>query len=32
MFLSNTKTSRAKLTTERLQQLDALGLDWAAHT
>ncbi|MFF4054039.1 helicase associated domain-containing protein [Streptomyces chartreusis] len=30
VFLSNTKTRRAKLTTERLQQLAALGCGWAA--
>ncbi|MFD0034909.1 helicase associated domain-containing protein, partial [Streptomyces sp. NPDC127172] len=29
VFLSNTKTRRGKLTTERLQTLAALGLDWA---
>ncbi|MGW6360326.1 Helicase associated domain protein [Streptomyces sp. NPDC055092] len=30
VFLSNTKTRRAKLTTERLQALAALGLHWAS--
>ncbi|MFI1369349.1 DEAD/DEAH box helicase [Streptomyces griseochromogenes] len=30
VFLSNTKSRRAKLTADRLQQLAALGLDWAA--
>ncbi|WP_073450272.1 DEAD/DEAH box helicase [Streptomyces yunnanensis] len=29
VFLSNTKSRRAKLTTDKLQQLAALGLDWA---
>jgi hypothetical protein len=30
VFLSNTKSRRAKLTTDKLQQLANLGLDWAA--
>jgi hypothetical protein len=30
VFLSNTKTRRAKLTGEQLQRLAGLGLDWAA--
>ncbi|MFL4910925.1 Helicase associated domain protein [Streptomyces sp. MMS24-I2-30] len=30
VFLSNTKTRRAKLSTEQLQQLAGLGLEWAA--
>ncbi|WP_335340813.1 helicase [Streptomyces qaidamensis] len=30
MFLSNTKTRRAKLSAERLQALADLGLEWAA--
>ncbi|MFD7283804.1 Helicase associated domain protein [Streptomyces sp. NPDC059862] len=30
VFLSNTKTRRAKLTADKLQQLAALGLHWAA--
>ncbi|MFF4756383.1 Helicase associated domain protein [Streptomyces sp. NPDC001270] len=30
VFLSNTKTRRAKLSTEQLQQLASLGLEWAA--
>ncbi|MFD4977496.1 helicase associated domain-containing protein [Streptomyces sp. NPDC058424] len=30
VFLSNTKTRRAKLTADRLQALAALGLEWAA--
>ncbi|MFE4424965.1 hypothetical protein [Streptomyces sp. NPDC056190] len=30
VFLSNTKTRRAKLTTNKLTALAALGLDWAA--
>ncbi|MGW4882219.1 Helicase associated domain protein [Streptomyces sp. NPDC004262] len=29
VFLSNTKSRRAKLTTDKLQQLADLGLDWA---
>ncbi|SEB60054.1 hypothetical protein SAMN05216482_0136 [Streptomyces sp. PAN_FS17] len=29
VFLSNTKTRRAKLTTDKLTALAALGLDWA---
>ncbi|MFC8827415.1 hypothetical protein ACFT9I_18970 [Streptomyces sp. NPDC057137] len=29
-FLSNSKSRRAKLTTDKLQQLAALGLNWAA--
>ncbi|MFE4415194.1 hypothetical protein [Streptomyces sp. NPDC056821] len=29
VFLSNTKTRRAKLTADRLQTLADLGLDWA---
>lgn len=28
VFLSNSKSRRGKLTTERLQALAALGLDW----
>ncbi|MEU6555378.1 hypothetical protein ABZ915_34735 [Streptomyces sp. NPDC046915] len=31
VFLSNTKTRRAKLSAERLQRLANFGLDWAAH-
>ncbi|WP_433570156.1 helicase associated domain-containing protein [Streptomyces sp. CA-251247] len=31
VFLSNTKTRRAKLTTDQLQQLADHGLDWAAN-
>ncbi|WP_405852898.1 MULTISPECIES: hypothetical protein [unclassified Streptomyces] len=30
VFLSNTKSRRAKLTADKLQALAALGLDWAA--
>ncbi|MFD0034096.1 helicase associated domain-containing protein, partial [Streptomyces sp. NPDC127172] len=30
VFLSNSKTRRAKLTTDKLQQLANLGLHWAA--
>ncbi|MFJ8028707.1 Helicase associated domain protein [Streptomyces sp. NPDC096311] len=30
VFLSNTKSRRAKLTTDKLQALAALGLEWAA--
>ncbi|WP_328665221.1 Helicase associated domain protein [Streptomyces sp. NBC_00322] len=30
VFLSNTKTRRAKLTADKLQQLAELGLEWAA--
>ncbi|MFE4801757.1 hypothetical protein ACFRFL_44130 [Streptomyces sp. NPDC056708] len=30
VFLSNTKSRRAKLTADKLQQLAALGLEWAA--
>ncbi|MGW7824691.1 Helicase associated domain protein [Streptomyces puniciscabiei] len=30
VFLSNTKTRRAKLSTEQLERLAGLGLDWAA--
>ncbi|MEU7061856.1 helicase [Streptomyces sp. NPDC046197] len=30
VFLSNTKTRRATLTSGKLQQLADLGLDWAA--
>ncbi|MGW7825119.1 hypothetical protein ACWGLF_45705 [Streptomyces puniciscabiei] len=30
VFLSNTKTRRAKLSTNQLQRLAGLGLDWAA--
>ncbi|WP_079146891.1 helicase [Streptomyces griseochromogenes] len=30
VFLSNTKSRRAKLTPERLAALAALGLEWAA--
>ncbi|MFJ7063747.1 hypothetical protein ACIQVA_39970 [Streptomyces microflavus] len=30
VFLSNSKTRRAKLTADKLQALAALGLDWAA--
>ncbi|MFF2964595.1 Helicase associated domain protein [Streptomyces sp. NPDC057963] len=30
VFLSNSKSRRAKLTTDKLHQLAALGLDWAA--
>ncbi|MFJ3728486.1 hypothetical protein ACIPYQ_38790 [Streptomyces sp. NPDC090045] len=30
VFLSNTKTRRAKLTADKLQTLAALGLEWAA--
>ncbi|MFJ9855351.1 hypothetical protein [Streptomyces sp. NPDC101150] len=29
VFLSNTKTRRAKLTADKLQQLAAPGLQWA---
>lgn len=29
VFLSNSKSRRAKLTADKLQQLAALGLDWA---
>ncbi|MFF4828996.1 hypothetical protein ACFY20_39870 [Streptomyces sp. NPDC001312] len=29
MFLSNTKTRRAKLTADKLQALADLGLEWA---
>ncbi|MFF4838249.1 hypothetical protein [Streptomyces sp. NPDC001315] len=32
VFLSNTKTRRAKLSTEQLQQLAGLGLERAAQT
>ncbi|WP_234432232.1 helicase [Streptomyces sp. NRRL S-378] len=30
VFLSNTKSRRAKLTADKLQALAALGLEWAA--
>lgn len=30
VFLSNTKSRRAKLTTQRLDALAELGLEWAA--
>ncbi|MEV5880614.1 helicase [Streptomyces sp. NPDC052101] len=30
VFLSNTKTRRAKLSNEQLERLAGLGLDWAA--
>ncbi|MFE4801759.1 hypothetical protein ACFRFL_44145 [Streptomyces sp. NPDC056708] len=30
VFLSNTKSRRAKLTASKLQELAELGLDWAA--
>jgi hypothetical protein len=30
VFLSNSKSRRAKLTADKLQQLADLGLDWAA--
>jgi hypothetical protein len=30
VFLSNSKSRRAKLSTDKLQQLADLGLDWAA--
>ncbi|MFD7283813.1 Helicase associated domain protein [Streptomyces sp. NPDC059862] len=30
VFLSNTKSRRAKLTADKLQQLADLGLEWAA--
>ncbi|MGW4823104.1 hypothetical protein ACWEP4_30015 [Streptomyces sp. NPDC004227] len=30
VFLSNTQTRRAKLTTDKLQALAGLGLEWAA--
>ncbi|WP_326769855.1 helicase associated domain-containing protein [Streptomyces sp. NBC_01591] len=30
VFLSNTKSRRGKLAADKLQQLAALGLDWAA--
>ncbi|MFD3682034.1 helicase associated domain-containing protein [Streptomyces sp. NPDC058613] len=30
VFLSNSKTRRAKLTTDKLAELAALGLEWAA--
>ncbi|MFG2409935.1 helicase associated domain-containing protein, partial [Streptomyces brevispora] len=30
VFLSNSKTRRAKLTADKLQALAALGLEWAA--
>ncbi|MFJ9551956.1 hypothetical protein ACIRPF_38195 [Streptomyces erythrochromogenes] len=29
VFLSNTKSRRAKLTSDKLQALAALGLEWA---
>lgn len=32
VFLSNTKTRRAKLGEEQLERLAGLGLEWAAHT
>ncbi|WP_216725863.1 hypothetical protein [Streptomyces sp. NRRL S-31] len=32
VFLANSKTRRARLTTDQLQQLAALGLDWAKTT
>ncbi|MER6433966.1 hypothetical protein ABT272_40630 [Streptomyces sp900105245] len=32
VFLSNTKTRRARLTTDQLRVLAALGLDWAQQT
>ncbi|MFD6174814.1 Helicase associated domain protein [Streptomyces coeruleorubidus] len=30
VFLSNSKSRRAKLSTDKLQQLAAVGLDWAS--